>query len=88
MSEIYSKYLELSGDDCFSVDDKKSNHFIPILNLIMETASASSYIRDMRINENLSHLLTVLMECSWNPAKAKLLNTKCLNISNVKAFID
>lgn len=89
MNEIYSKYLERGGEVCFSVDDKKKNPFIPILDLIIETASSSSYIRDMKINEILSHLLTVLMEFSWNPEKkSKVSNTKCLNISNVKAFID
>ena len=54
----------------------------------METASSSSYTRDMKINEKLSQLLTVLMEYSWNPEKAKQSNTKCLNISNVRAYID
>lgn len=54
----------------------------------METATSSSYIRDMKINEILSRLLTILMEYSWNPEKAKPQNTKCLNISNVKVFID
>ena len=28
------------------------------------------------------------MEYSWNPEKAKQSNTKCLNISNVRAYID
>ena len=56
--------------------------------MIMETAASSSYIRDMKINEELSGLLTVLMEYSWNPDKAKKSNTKCLNISNVRAYID
>lgn len=88
MSEIYSKYLERGGEVCFSVDNKKSNPFIHILDLIMETANSSSYIRDMKINEILSQLLTILMEYSWNPEKGKISNTKCLNISNVKAFID
>ena len=88
MSEIYSKYLERGGEVCFSVDNKKSNPFIHILDLIMETANSSSYIRDMKINEILSQLLTILMEYSWNPEKVKISNTKCLNISNVKAFID
>lgn len=88
MSEIYSKYLERGGEACFSVDDKKSNPFNPILDSIMETATSSSYIRDMKINEILSRLLTVLMEYSWNPEKVKVSNTKCLNVSNVKAFID
>lgn len=88
MSEIYSKYLERGGEICFSVDDKNYNPFVPVLDSIIEIASSSSYIRDMKINECLSKLLTTLMEYSWNPEKAKVSNTKYLNISNVKAFID
>lgn len=88
MSDIYSKYLERGGEVCFSVNDRSVNPFLPILDSIMETAVSSSYIRDMKINEKLSQLLTVLMEYSWNPEKAKKSNTKCLNISNVKNYID
>lgn len=88
MSEIYSKYLERGGEACFSAGDGVNNPFFPILDSIMETASSSSYTRDMKINEKLSQLLTVLMEYSWNPEKAKQSNTKCLNISNVRAYID
>lgn len=88
MSEIYSKYLERGGEACFSAGDGVNNPFFPILDSIMETASSSSYTRDMMINEKLSQLLTVLMEYSWNPEKAKQSNTKCLNISNVRAYID
>ena len=88
MSEIYSKYLERGGEVCFSVDDVAENPFVPLLDLIMETASSSSYIRDMKINEELSQLLTILMEYSWNPEKAKTANTNGLNIANVRAFID
>lgn len=88
MGEIYSKYLERGGEICFSVDDRKTNPFLPILDMIMETAASSSYIRDMKINEKLSQLLTVLMEYSWNPDKERKANTKCLNVSNVRAYID
>ena len=86
--EIYSKYLERGGENCFSLNSEKQNPFVKLLDLIMETASSSSYIRDMKINEELSGLLTLLMEYSWNPNKTKTSNTKCLNISNVRAFID
>lgn len=88
MGEIYSKYLERGGEACFSMGADKPNPFVPLLDLIMETASSSSYIRDMKINEKLSELLTLLMEYSWNPDKAKVSNTKDLNISNVRAYID
>lgn len=88
MSEIYSKYLERGGEVCFSIDDGAANPIVPLLDKIMETAASSSYIRDMQINEKLSQLLTILMEYSWNPDKAKKSNTKCLNVSDVKMFID
>ena len=89
MSEIYSKYLERGGEVCFSaLDGETENLFEQVLDSIMETASSSSYIRDMKINEQLSQLLTILMEYSWNPERAKSLSTTGLNISNVKAFID
>lgn len=88
MSEIYSKYLERGGQACFSVDCEKPNPFVPLIDLIMETASSSSYIRDMKINEELSKLLTVLMEYSWNPERAKITNTTGLNIANVRVYID
>ena len=88
MSEIYSKYLERGGEVCFSVDDVVANPFVLLLDLIMEIASSSSYIHDMKINEKLSQLLTILMEYSRNLEKPKKSNTTCLNISNVKAYID
>lgn len=88
MGEIYSKYMERGGEICFSVTDPASNPFEPVLDSIMETASSSSYIRDMKINEDLSHLLTILMEYSWNPNRTKSNNTIGLNIANVRSYID
>ena len=89
MNEIYAKYLERGGEACFSSrEDEKQNPIVSILDTIMETASSSSYIRDMKINEELSKLLTVLMEYSWNPEKAKSSNSTGLNIPKVKTFID
>lgn len=88
MNEIYSKYLERGGKVCFSITDETENLFVSLLDLIMETASSSSYIRDMKINEKLSQLLTILMEYSWNPERAKTVNSTSLNIANVRAFID
>lgn len=89
MNDIYAKYLERGGEACFpTCYEEKQNPFIKILDSIIDTASSSSYIRDMKINEELSCLLTFLMEYSWNPEKAKTFNSTGLNISNVKAFID
>ncbi|MCR4743334.1 MAG: AraC family transcriptional regulator [Treponema sp.] len=88
MAQIYSKYLERGGEPSFSLKEGQESLFTSILDSIMETASTSSYTRDMKINEELSKLLTLLMEYSWNPQKARTSNTKSLNISNVRAYID
>ncbi len=38
-----------------------------LLTDLYNLASSSDYIRDMRINEKLGTLLTLLMEQSWHP---------------------
>lgn len=88
LGQIYMKYLERGGAPSFSVKNEQSSFFNEVLDSIMEVASSSSYTRDMKINEELSKLLTLLMEYSWNPEKTKNPGTKSLNISNVKIFID
>ena len=41
--------------------------FTSLLTDLYNLASTSDYIRDMRINEKLGTLLTLLMEQSWHP---------------------
>ena len=88
MAEIYSKYLERGGEPYFSVAPEHEPLIYSILDNLMDSASSSSYIRDMKINEGLSSLLTLLMEYSWNPEKLKNSNTRSVSISDVKAYID
>ncbi len=88
MTEIYSKYLERGGGVSFSIKSEQSEQINEILDSIMDTASSASYIRDMKINEKLSILLSFLMEYSWNPEKIRSSNTKSLNIAEVKTYID
>ncbi|MCR5188779.1 MAG: AraC family transcriptional regulator [Treponema sp.] len=88
MSQIYSKYLERGGEPSFSVKNDQESLFISILDSIIATSSSSSYTRDMKINEELSKLLTLLMDYSWNPEKSRASNTKSLNIAAVKNYID
>ena len=50
-------------------------------------ASSSDYIRDMRINEKLGTLLTLLMEQSWHP-ESVIVSRKRMELAAVKEYLD
>ncbi|MCR5155824.1 MAG: AraC family transcriptional regulator [Butyrivibrio sp.] len=65
---IYLKYRERGGQAVFHADEAANPRGIwEELNTV---ARSSDYIRDIRINECLSRLLTFLMSFSWNPEAA------------------
>ena len=49
--------------------------------------TSDSYVKDMKINESLSALLTLLMEDSWNPDK-HLLTTSKFDLFAIKQYLD
>ena len=53
---------------------------------VYELANSGDYIRDMRINERLNALLTLLMETSWHQGGGSA--PRKLEIQRVKAYID
>ena len=57
--------------------------FTTLLTDIYDLASSSDYIRDMRINEKLGTLLTLLMEQSWHP-ESMTVSRKRLELAAVK----
>lgn len=65
---VYEKYKERGGRPVFHPADIKP--FTDLLTDLYNLASSSDYIRDMRINEKLGTLLTLLMEQSWHPESA------------------
>ena len=62
---VYEKYKERGGRPVLHPADIEP--FTTLLTDIYDLASSSDYIRDMRINEKLGTLLTLLMEQSWHP---------------------
>lgn len=82
---IYEKYKERGGIPVFHPDD--SSPFTAILTDLYTLASSSDYIRDMRINESLSALLTLLMEQSWHP-ESKTVSRKRLELVEIKNYLD
>ena len=61
--------------------------FTSLLTEIYDLASSSDYIRDMRINEKLAVLLTLLMEQSWHP-ESMMVSRKRVELLEVKSYLD
>lgn len=85
LSAIYEKYKERGGRPVFHPEDVTP--FTDILSDLYHLAAASDYIRDMRINEKLGTLLTLLMEQSWHP-ESRSESRKRLELLSIKNYLD
>lgn len=71
MPAIYEKYTSRGGKPVLrGLDAGTVDAFTEAHAKIYEAASSEDYIQDMRINEGLNILLTLLMEQSWDPDEA------------------
>lgn len=87
MAGIYKKYVERGGRPVFHTSF--SDEFIKLLNELFNIASSSAYIKDMKVFEQLTSLLTLLMEESWAPSNNNTKNpTGKRNLQDVKEYID
>ena len=86
LNGIYDKYTQRGGRPCFHAHDPAS--FENTLDELYSIADSSSYIKDMKIYEKLSSLLTLLMEESWNPDLTRKQHAKKQNLQNIKDYID
>ena len=85
LSFVYEKYCERGGKPVFLPYDLLP--FMDTLDKLYELASGSDYIRDMRINEELNKLTTLLMEQSWHPEEAVTASKK-MNVTDVKEYLE
>lgn len=83
---IYEKYLERGGRPAFRPKDEEA--FVSVWQELFELAKGTEHVRDMRIHEGLSQLLTLLMEESWHPEDATDLPAKKKSVIPVKAYLD
>lgn len=82
---VYEKYKERGGRPVFHPEDIAP--FVSLLTDLYNLAATSDYIRDMRINEKLGTLLTLLMEQSWHP-ESVMVSRKGMELSTIKEFLD
>lgn len=85
LPDIYNKYLERGGKPVFH--PARFKQIVKTMNSIYEIAESDDYIRDMRINDKLSYLLTLLMEESWHPDSA-VKKQKRVEIVKIKEYLD
>ena len=85
LSFVYEKYVERGGRPTFQPEEPAP--FLSTLDSLYKLASGSDYIRDMRINEELNRLCTLLMEQSWHPEEATAAPKK-LSVVEVKEYLE
>ena len=87
MKGIYKKYCERGGMPVFHPSSARL--FSSILENLYETAVSDDHLRDMRINEILSSLLTAVMENSWYPENQSLHRSPADDtIVKIKEYVD
>lgn len=85
LPSVYEKYRERGGSPVFH--PAEAAPFRTIFSELYTLAEAEDHIRDMRINEKLSSLLTLLMEQSWNPENA-VVSRKRMELSSIRDYLD
>lgn len=85
MANIYAKYKERGGEPVFHPADLTM--FKRIWQRLYAIAESSDYIRDMKINEELNALLTLVMQESWNPER-RCEGRKRQSCIMVKTYLD
>lgn len=82
---VYEKYKERGGRPLFHPEN--IDLFTGLLSDLYNLAAMSDYIRDMRINEKLGSLLTLLMEQSWHP-ECMTVSRKRMELIEIKKHLD
>ena len=86
MPGIYEKYTERGGLACFRPQSLAP--YQKILDSLCETASSSDYVRDMKIFEQLTALLSLLMQDSWHPGSTAKPTSRKYNLQQIKDYLD
>lgn len=86
LAAIYKKYQERGGRPCCHTHHQQA--YSVLLDKLYETASSDNYVRDMHINEQLSTLLRLLMEESWQPESTPRRGSKKQNVQQIKEYLD
>lgn len=85
MQSIYDKYISRGGEPVFEAESPRE--CVRLLEEIYSIAASDDHIRDMKLNEKLCSVLTLLMSKSWHPEKVRK-SLKRQEISCIKLWLD
>ena len=85
MAEVYAKYCQRGGPPVIRGADAR--RYSALFRELYDIAGSADYIRDMRINEKLCSLLTLLMESSWN-RENRIREPRKMDIHQVRSYLD
>lgn len=86
MRQIYEKYEKRGGLPVFDAGIKLGN-YRQLLQEVYMVAASSDYVRDMKINEKLSGLLSLLMESSWQ-GEVEEVAKKRKRLEEIRDYLD
>lgn len=86
LSGIYEKYVERGGLPYFRPTN--FSLYKTLLEEIHSLAKSGIYIRDMKIYEKLTSLLTLLMEESWHPTDNIHTTSSKRNLQDIRDYLD
>lgn len=86
LSAIYEKYLERGGCAHFTPSDE--GRYCALIDAIYSIADGDIYLKDMKIYEKITMLLTLLMEDSWQPARNTPTQKGKRSLIDVKKYLD
>lgn len=86
MNGIYEKYAERGGSPVFRPENPRP--FRENLEQLFDIANSTDYVRDMRISEKITSLLTLLMAESWHPESKTHIGSKKQSLQHVKDYLD
>lgn len=86
MKGIYEKYIERGGQPVIISDNIDS--IINLLDELLLIADSEDYIRDMRIHEKITSLLTLIMSESWHSENMTRTGSKRQSLQHVKTYLE
>ena len=86
LPQVYTKYADRGGRPVFRPQDGRP--FLDVLDKLYAAASGADHIRDMRINEELNALLTLLMAESWHPEDPCRSAVKRRSVDPIRSYLD
>jgi len=86
MNGIYNKYIERCGRPVFHSNNIEQ--FSDILESLFNIASSNDYVRDMKVFESLTMLLTEILSQSWQRIDERAKIKSKLNLADLHEYLD